>query len=34
MGMVNGVFSLRTSAVLDSVNMTIWKGTTMLKMHR
>mgnify|MGYP006981096776 CR=1 FL=1 len=31
MQMFQGVFSLRVSAVLDRVNMTIWKGTTMEK---
>jgi hypothetical protein len=34
MGIVNGVFSRRLSAVLDSVNITIWKGTTIEKTHR
>jgi hypothetical protein len=33
-GMVQGVFSFRESAVLDRVNMTIWKGTTMENTHR
>ncbi len=33
MGMVNGVLSFRVSAVLDSVNITIWKGTTIEKMQ-
>ena len=33
MGMVNGVLSFRVSAVLESVNMTIWKGTTIEKMQ-
>ena len=28
MQMFQGVFSLRVSAVLERVNMTIWKGTT------
>ena len=28
-GMVQGVFRRRVSAVLDRVNITIWKGTTM-----
>ena len=32
MQMFQGVFSLRVSAVLDRVNMTIWKGTTIEKM--
>ena len=31
MQMFQGVFSLRVSAVLDRVNMTIWKGTTIEK---
>ena len=31
MQMFQGVFRLRVSAVLDRVNMTIWKGTTMEK---
>ena len=34
MGMVQGVFSFRVSAVLLRVNMTIWKGTTMENTHR
>ena len=33
-GMVKGVFRYRVSAVRDRVYMTIWKGTTMEKMHR
>ena len=33
-GMVQGVLSFRTSAVLESVNITIWKGTTMENTHR
>ena len=32
--MVQGVFSLSWSAVLDRVNITIWKGTTMENTHR
>ena len=31
MQMFHGVFSLRVSAGLDRVNMTIWNGTTMEK---
>ena len=31
MQMFQGVLSLRVSAVLDRVNMTIWKGTTIEK---
>ena len=34
MGMVQGVFRWRVLAVLDRVNMTIWKGTTMENTHR
>ena len=33
MQMLNGVFRLRMSAVLESVNMTIWNGTTMENAH-
>ena len=32
--MVKGVFSFRVSAVLDRVNMTIWKGITMENTNR
>lgn len=32
--MVQGVFRWRVLAVLDRVNMTIWKGTTMENTHR
>ena len=34
MGMVQGVLSLRVSAVFDSVNITIWNGTTIEKTQR
>ena len=33
MGIVHGVFSCTVLASLLRVNMTIWKGTTMEKMH-
>ena len=34
MMMPHGVPSPRRSAIIESVNMTIWNGTTMEKTHR
>lgn len=34
MGIVQGVFSFSVSAVFASVNITIWKGTTMENTQR